>query len=55
MRFKRKIDIKIDIFGDNGAMIISDDTVCYFLDKSFTRILSWHKILNANDLFKPVP
>ena len=34
VRFKRKIDVKIDILGNNGSLVVSDDTVLLYLDKS---------------------
>ena len=55
VRFKRKLEIKIDILGDNGALVISDDTILLSLDKASGGQPAGTTILNANDLFKPVP
>jgi len=55
VRFKRKIDIKIDILGFNGSLIVSDDTVQLFLDKPHGKWPAGKTFLNANDLYTPVP
>ena len=55
VRFKRKIDVKIDILGDNGSLVISDDTVLLYLDKPNNGFNSGKTTFNANDLFRPVP
>ena len=55
VRFKRKIDTKIDILGDNGALIISEDTILLSLDKEAGGHPAGTITLNANDLFRPVP
>jgi len=55
VRFKRKIDIKIDILGDNGSLIVSDDTIQLFLDKAVGEWPAGKTVLDANDLFTPVP
>lgn len=55
VRFKRKIDVKLDILGDNGALIVSEDTILLFLDKEAGGWPSGKTVLNANDLFTPVP
>ena len=55
VRFKRKIDIKIDILGENGSLIISDDTIQLFLDKESKQWSSGKTVYTANDLFVPVP
>ena len=55
VRFKRKIDIKIDVLGDNGSLIVSDDTIQLFLDKAVDPWPAGKTFLNANDLFTPVP
>ncbi len=55
VRFKRKIDIKIDILGDNGTLVISDDTIMLYLDKQFNDYNNGKTIFNANDLYRPVP
>jgi len=54
VRFKRKIDVKIDILGNNGSLIVSDDTVQLFLDKAALGWPSGKTVYNANDLFTPV-
>ncbi len=54
VRFKRKIDVKIDILGDNGSLVISEDSVLLFLDKSTSGYNAGKTFLNANDLFRPV-
>lgn len=55
VRFKRKIDVKIDILGDNGTLVVSEDTILLYLDKQSANYPSGKIILNANDLFRPVP
>ena len=54
VRFYRKIDIKIDILGDNGSLIVSDDTVQLFLDNAKDQWPSGRTVYNANDLYTPV-
>jgi predicted dehydrogenase len=55
VRFKRKIDMNIDILGDNGSLIVSDDAIQLFLDKAVGKWPVGKTSLNANDLFSPVP
>lgn len=55
VRFKRKIDIKIDILGDNGSLVVNDDSVSLFLDNSVNSYKSGITKLNANDLYRAVP
>ncbi len=55
VRFKRKIDVKIDILGDNGTLVVSEDIVMLYLDKPSKDYKSGKTIFNANDLYRPVP
>ena len=55
VRFKRKIDIKIDILGENGSLVISDDTIQLYLDKKTKQWPEGKTVFNANDLYTPVP
>lgn len=55
VRFKRKIDVKIDILADNGTLIVSEDMVLLYLDKPSKDYKSGKTIFNANDLFRPAP
>ena len=55
VRFKRKIDVKIDILGDNGALIVSEDSILLYLDRKTKDYNSGKTFYNANDLFRPVP
>jgi predicted dehydrogenase len=55
IRFKRKIDIKLDILGDNGTLVVSDDSVLLYLDKHFKEYAEGKTFFNANDLYSPVP
>lgn len=54
VRFKRKIDVKIDILGDNGALVVSEDAVLLFLDKASNGFPAGKTLFNANDLYRPV-
>ncbi len=55
VRFKGKIDVKIDILGDNGTLVVSEDSILLFLDKPTIDYKNGKNIYNANDLFRPVP
>ena len=55
VRFKRKIDVKIDILGDNGNLVVSEDMILLYLDKPANDYKQGKTILNANDLYRPVP
>ena len=55
VRFKRKIDIKIDILGQDGSLTVSDDTIQLFLDKETEQWPAGKTVFTANDLYKPVP
>ncbi len=55
VRFKRKIDVKIDILGDNGTLIVTEDTIVLFLDKPAGGWPAGKTVLTANELFTPVP
>ena len=55
VRFKRKIDVKIDILGDYGTLVVSEDSVLLYLDKQTKEYKRGNTFFNANDLFRPVP
>lgn len=55
VRFKRKIDVKIDILGDNGTLIVTEDTIILFLDQPAGGWPAGKTVLTANELFTPVP
>jgi predicted dehydrogenase len=54
VRFKRKMELKIDILGDNGSLVITDDTLQLFLDKEAGDWPKGKTYLSANDLFSGV-
>ena len=54
VRFKRKMELRIDILGENGSLIISDDTLQLFLDSERGGWPSGKTYLSANDLFTGV-
>ena len=54
VRFKRKMELKLDILGENGNLVISDDTVNLFLDEAAGGYNKGKTYLSANDLFSGV-
>jgi len=54
VRFKRKMELKIDILGENGNLSISDDSVDLFLDSEVGDYKKGKTYLSANDLFSGV-
>jgi len=54
VRFKRKMELKIDILGSKGNLIITDDTLDLFLDESFNGYEKGKTHLSAADLFTGV-
>jgi predicted dehydrogenase len=54
VRFKRKMELRLDILGENGSLIISDDTLDLFLDTPKGEYKEGKTFLSANDLFTGV-
>ena len=54
VRFKRKMELRLEILGDNGSLVISDDTLDLFLDSSVGTYKEGKTFLSANDLFSGV-
>lgn len=54
VRFKRKMELKLDILGENGSLILSDDTLDLFLDSAVGNYTKGKTYLSANDLFSGV-
>lgn len=54
VRFKRKMELKLDILGENGSLVINDDTVDLFLDNDTSGYKAGKTYLSANDLYKGV-
>ncbi len=54
VRFKRKMELNIDILGDNGSLIITDDTLQLFLDNENGGWPAGKSYFSANDLFTGV-
>ncbi len=54
VRFKRKMELRLEILGENGNLIITDDTIDLFLDSSVGDYKEGKTFLSANDLFTGV-
>ena len=54
VRFKRKMELRLDILGSNGSLVISDDTLNLFLDSAVGEYKNGKTFLSANDLFSGV-
>jgi len=54
VRFKRKMELRLDILGENGSLVISDDTLDLFLDNPMGGYKQGKTFLSANDLFTGV-
>ena len=54
VRFKRKMELRLDILGTNGSLVITDDTLDLFLDSAVGGYQEGKTILSANDLFSGV-
>ena len=54
VRFKRKMELRLDILGENGSLVISDDTLDLFLDSPVENYKEGKTFLSANDLFSGV-
>ena len=54
VRFKRKMELRLEILGKNGSLIISDDTLDLFLDSAVGPYNAGKTFLSANDLFTGV-
>jgi predicted dehydrogenase len=54
VRFKRKMELKMDILAENGSLVISDDTLDLFLDTAKGEYQAGKTFLSANDLFTGV-
>lgn len=54
VRFKRKMELKLDILGENGALSLSDDSLDLFLDIDVGDYKKGKTYLSANDLFTGV-
>ena len=54
VRFKRKMELRLEILGHNGSLVITDDTLDLFLDKAHGEYRAGKTYLSANDLFTGV-
>jgi predicted dehydrogenase len=54
VRFKRKMELRLDILGENGSLVITDDTLDLFLDNPVGEYKEGKTFLSANDLFTGV-
>jgi predicted dehydrogenase len=54
VRFKRKMELRLDILGENGSLVISDDMLDLFLDSAAGNYNEGKTSLTANDLFSGV-
>ncbi|MDH3697584.1 MAG: Gfo/Idh/MocA family oxidoreductase [Flavobacteriaceae bacterium] len=54
VRFKRKMELKLDILGENGSLVLSDDALDLFLDSAIGDYRKGKTYLSANDLFSGV-
>lgn len=54
VRFKRKMELRMDILGENGSLVITDDTLDLFLDNAAGDYSEGKTFLSANDLFTGV-
>lgn len=54
VRFKRKMELKLNILGENGSLVLSDDTLDLFLDTAVEDYKEGKTYLSANDLFSGV-
>ncbi|MBI1892815.1 MAG: Gfo/Idh/MocA family oxidoreductase [Candidatus Rokubacteria bacterium] len=54
VRFRRTVETTIDVLGDNGALVVTDDMVCVFLDRQAGGLSAGTTMLTAVDLFRPV-
>ena len=55
VRFRRTLETTIDILGDNGSLIINDDTVSLFLDQPAAGWSVGKTVWRASDLYRGVP
>lgn len=54
VRFRRTVETTIDILGDNGSLIVTDDTVRLFLDKAHGSLAAGLTVWTASDLYRGV-
>ncbi len=54
VRFKRKMELRLEILGENGSLVITDDTLDLFLDNAKGDYKEGKTFLSANDLFTGV-
>lgn len=54
VRFKRKMELRLDILGENGSLSLSDDSLDLFLDSEVGNYKKGKTYLSANDLFTGV-
>ncbi len=54
IRFKRKMEIRLEILGENGVLTIGDDLIDLFLDNPVGKYKAGKTTLSANDLFTGV-
>lgn len=55
VRFRRTLETTIDILGENGSLVINDDTVRLYLDVPAMGWPAGHTVLRASDLYRGVP
>lgn len=54
VRFKRKMELRVEILGENGVLVITDDTLDLFLDIAHGEYKEGKTFFSANDLFTGV-
>ena len=55
VRFRRTVETSIDILGDNGSLMLTDDAVRLYLDEAAGGLRSGLSTFNASDLYRSVP
>ncbi|MBI3953791.1 MAG: Gfo/Idh/MocA family oxidoreductase [Chloroflexi bacterium] len=55
VRFKRTVETTLDVLGDNGALVVTDDSVRLFLDQAAGGWPEGRTALRATDLYRGVP
>jgi predicted dehydrogenase len=54
VRFRRTVETVIDVLGDNGSLVVTDDSVRLFLDRPAGRMQAGWAVWNAVDLYQGV-
>jgi predicted dehydrogenase len=54
VRFHRTVETRIDVLGDNGSLVVTDDNVALFLEKEAYGMRAGWTVLNAAELYRGV-